>query len=791
MGIAAKARPNLACAEAAVLLVLAMSATCALPAGAEKAIALNSLRAIHTLTNAEASHQLPVSFEATVTYYRGYERTLFVQDGDAAIYVQPSNPIALVPGDRVLIKGTTHESFRPFVSASSITVLGHGALPKAVAATFEELIRAQFDCRLVAVRATVRNVDLTMSSDRPSISLKMLGGNGPIEAVVDSDHLGALSDALDAEVEVTGAASGHFDGKMQQNGVVLHVQSLDGIKILKGAATDPWVLPVTPMDEVLSGYRVKNLTQRVRVHGVITYYQPGSALVLQDGLKSLWIMTSSITPLRVGDEADATGFPDLHDGFLTLTDGEVQDRNILAPITPRLVTWSELATSHHIFDLVSTEAKVVAENRGAAQDEYVLDSGGNLFSAIYRHPPPPSLHATPLPPMMHVALGSTVRVTGICVMGASNPFDTQVPFDVLVRTTDDIAVLASPSWLSVGNLVRIVGALLIVMLLLSGWGWTLSAKVRRQTAAMKGLAESEAVSERRTAQLEHRRGQILEDINSSRPLPELIAEIAELVSYSLNGAFCWCEMADDRRMDQVPAAVRERRIIRGDIPARSGGSLGTLFVALETLETNDKEEGATLEAGVRLATLAIETRRLYKDLVYRSEFDLLTDIHNRFSLDRYLDEQIAKARELGSVFGLIYIDLDEFKQVNDLYGHHVGDLYLQEVAMRMKRQLRSGDMLARLGGDEFAALVPATHGRIAVDEIAQRLERSFDAPFAVEGYVLRGGASVGIAMFPEDGTTVDSLLSAADAAMYVSKHTKKSHADRPGRLQKAIFKSEI
>jgi diguanylate cyclase (GGDEF)-like protein len=191
---------------------------------------------------------------------------------------------------------------------------------------------------------------------------------------------------------------------------------------------------------------------------------------------------------------------------------------------------------------------------------------------------------------------------------------------------------------------------------------------------------------------------------------------------------------------------------------------------------------------VRLATLAIETRRLYKDLVYRSEFDLLTDIYNRFSLDRYLEEQIEKAKVDGSIFGLIYIDLDEFKQVNDFYGHHVGDLYLQEVSMRMKRQLRNGDMLARLGGDEFAVLVPVVRSRAAIDEIALRLERCFDAPFAVEGYVLRGGASVGIALYPDEGTTADSLLSAADAAMYVSKHTKRHGTEMPGQLQKALFK---
>jgi diguanylate cyclase (GGDEF)-like protein len=180
-----------------------------------------------------------------------------------------------------------------------------------------------------------------------------------------------------------------------------------------------------------------------------------------------------------------------------------------------------------------------------------------------------------------------------------------------------------------------------------------------------------------------------------------------------------------------------------------------------------------------MAMLAIETRRLYSDLQHRSEFDLLTEIHNRFSMERYLDAQIEEAREKAGIFGLIYIDLDKFKQVNDLYGHLVGDMYLHEAALRMKRQLRSHDMLARLGGDEFAVLVPMVHSRAEVEEIVQRLEHSFDAPFNFQGYVLHGSASVGIGVYPEDGTTRDSLLSAADAAMYVNKQTKKQVDELP------------
>jgi diguanylate cyclase (GGDEF)-like protein len=749
---------------------------------------LTSLRAIHSLTNAQASHQLPVSFEATVTYNRPY--TLFVQDGDVALYVQGPSQVTVKPGDRVLIKGTTHESFRPFVSASSITEVGTANLPAAVPATFEQLIRADFDCRLVTVRATVRNVNLVRSSDVPSISMEMSTEGGLIDAVIDSDKVGALRDLLDAEVQFTGTASGQFDGKMQVTGVLLHANSLSAIKVLKPAAKDAWDLPLTHMDEILAGYRVNNLTERARVQGIVTYYQPGSFAVLQSGSKSLWILTHSFVPLRIGDQAEAIGFPGVHDGFLALTATEIKATGTSAPVAPRLVTWSELATSHHLFDLVTIEGEVVAEKRGASQDEYVLSSDGNLFSGIYRHPPPMSLHPVPLPPMRHIAVGSRVRVTGICLMGEPNPFNTQVPFDLLLRSADDITTIGAPSWLTVGNLASVVGALMIVVMIFGAWGWTLRRKVKRQTAIITANAEKESKQERHNTRLEMKRSRILEDINSSRPLPELIDAITEMVSFSLECPFCWCEMPDGARLGNAPSSVQGLRTMRAEIPARAGGALGTLFAAIESGEPHSLEESSALGAGVRLATLAIETRKLYKDLVYRSEFDLLTDIYNRFSLDRYLEELIEKSKTDRSIFGIVYVDLDEFKQVNDDYGHHVGDLYLQEVAIRMKRQLRSGDMLARLGGDEFAALVPIARSRAALEEIAQRLERCFDAPFAVEGYVLRGGASVGIALYPEDGSSADSLLSSADAAMYVAKHTKRHGAEMPDRLPKSLFKPE-
>ena len=731
---------------------------CAPVAWATPPAPLTTLRAIHALSNAEASQGMPVAFEATVGFYRGYEHTLFVQDGDAAIYVQYPTDAKLVSGDRIFVRGTMQPSFHPIVVSNSITLLRHGESIQPVPASFDEMITGRLDCRLVTVHAVIRTAGLSMSLNAPirAIVLRMLTDGGYIDADVNSSDENALKGLLDAEVEVTGVASGHFDGKMQQTGVLLHVSSLADVKILKRAASSPWSLPITSMDEILNGYNVENRSQRIRVHGTITYYQPGSTLVLQNGAKSLQIMTTFEGPLRLGSQADATGFPEVHDGFLTLTDSEVQETSFYSPIAPLPATVSELASSRHIFDLVSVEGQVVMEAREDSQDEYVLVSNGQVFPAIYRHPSAAGVQTLP---MNHVQVGSRVRVTGICMLENSNPYLGNVPFDILMRTPDDVTVVARPSLLTVRNLMIVVGVLLLIVFVIGARGWAIEHRVRRQTASL--------------ALIEQRRSRILEDINGARPLAEVIEEITELVSFKLRGAPCWCQVADGARLGNCPEKLTGLRVIQSEIPSHSGPALGTLFAAFDSLAKPSDSEPEALSMAVALTALAIETRRLYSDLRHRSEFDLLTDIHNRFSLDKYMDHQIEEARQNAGIFGLIYIDLDKFKDVNDLYGHQVGDLYLQEVALRMKRQLRGVDMLARLGGDEFAALLPQVRNRARVEEIALRLERCFQEPFVIEGRALRGSASVGIAMYPEDGNTKDKLLSAADAGMYVAKNMKQ------------------
>jgi diguanylate cyclase (GGDEF)-like protein len=747
-----------------LILVIAILLGCASAAWAAAPATLTTVQAIRALTNAEASKGLPVAFQATVTYNRSYERVLFVQDNGEGIYVGYPTPLKLVPGDRVLVQGITQESFSPIVSAGSITLLGHSAVPKAVPASFEEMIRSETDCRLVTVRATIRAADRKFSQVAPVsyMRLQLHMDGGYLTADVEGEDANTLQKLLDAEVEVTGIASETFDSKMHQTGIHMHIQSLSDVKVIQRAGSGPWALSETPMDRVIAVYHSNDSTPRVLVHGSITYYLPGSAVVLQNGDMSIWINTLTYEPLRVGDAADATGFPEVYNGFVILTHGEIIDSYKPAPVTPIAVTLQTLSLNGwdspaHNDDLVSIEGQVVTEVREASQDELVLAVDGNLFSAIYNHP------NGPVPDAKVIPLSSRIRVTGICIQENSDPFTAQIPFKILLRNYDDITVVAKPSILNNRNLLLIVGILLVVVFAVIARGWFIERKVRRKITTL--------------AEIERQRSRILEDINGSRPLAEILEEIAVMVSSTLEGAPCWCEIADGVKLGACPKEPNGLRTVRAEIPARSGPALGTLYAGFHPQTLPFAGELEALQTGARLATLAMETRRLYTDLRRRSEFDLITDIPNRFAMERFIEAQIEQADKSGGILGLIYIDLDQFKPINDTYGHHVGDLFLQAVARRMSRQLSGSDMLARLGGDEFAALISPQKGRMNLDPIVARLKHCFDKPFRIEDHLIHGEASIGVALYPQDGVTQDSLLSAADAAMYVMKNAKRQAAE--------------
>ena len=156
---------------------------------------------------------------------------------------------------------------------------------------------------------------------------------------------------------------------------------------------------------------------------------------------------------------------------------------------------------------------------------------------------------------------------------------------------------------------------------------------------------------------------------------------------------------------------------------------------------------------------------------FQALHDSLTGLPNRMLFLRTLADAADEARIGTGMFGVIIMDLDRFKEVNDALGHHYGDALLQEIGPRLSRVLREQDLLARLGGDEFGIVLPHLPNQDVAEQVAKRLLEELERPISVEGLLLDVSASVGIAIFPIHSAEVETLLQRADVAMYAAKQS--------------------
>ena len=163
-------------------------------------------------------------------------------------------------------------------------------------------------------------------------------------------------------------------------------------------------------------------------------------------------------------------------------------------------------------------------------------------------------------------------------------------------------------------------------------------------------------------------------------------------------------------------------------------------------------------------------------LEIQATHDALTGLPNRSFLQKRLEEEAQKAHDDNTPAALLLLDLDRFKEVNDTLGHTVGDMLLQKIGQRLQSYLHPNDLIARLGGDEFAIVLPATDAEGAV-RAARTLIGALDMPILVDGHAFSIGGSIGIALTPEQGFDVTTLLRCADVAMYVAKRSQSGHAE--------------
>ncbi|WP_417518890.1 EAL domain-containing protein [Marinobacter sp.] len=255
-----------------------------------------------------------------------------------------------------------------------------------------------------------------------------------------------------------------------------------------------------------------------------------------------------------------------------------------------------------------------------------------------------------------------------------------------------------------------------------------------------------------------------------------------------------------RPLKHLMGAVREigRGNLAPDIALSTNDELGQLALSFQEMAGNLEKSRVKIER-----------------LAYH---DSLTGLPNRFQAHEDLRHMISLARRENGKMAVLFLDLDNFKRVNDTLGHQVGDQLLKEMATRLSSVLRAEDVilqdpprdtldvLARLGGDEFVILLPRVHGSQDAAKVALRILEIMKEPFHLDSKEIYSGSSIGISLFPDDGTDVDDLIKSADAAMYQAKEQGRNnfqfysasynraafeYISLEGRLRRAIENNEL
>lgn len=294
------------------------------------------------------------------------------------------------------------------------------------------------------------------------------------------------------------------------------------------------------------------------------------------------------------------------------------------------------------------------------------------------------------------------------------------------------------------------------------WSAMLSRTDKLRIGVARDVTESKLARARQAATYA-----ISESLHASADLASVFDEVARIVAEIIPIGGFQVSIADSGN-----APVSQNAEFKAELPLmHAGRQLGLLQVGKATAFSPEDLEFLTFIAGQ--IALAIERKMLHDDLLRAARYDELTGLPNRRLFNDRLRSAMARVRRKGTMLALLYLDVDDFKAVNDTLGHAAGDAVLSQLAQRLRGCVRESDTVARFGGDEFLVLIEDLQSPAAARAVAEKIGAALEAEIALsESMALVGGVSIGMAFYPGDGEDENALLACADRKMYLVKHTR-------------------
>jgi PAS domain S-box-containing protein len=450
---------------------------------------LTRVEQIRNLSPDEANLGYPILVRAVVTYFNPAENDLFIEDSTAGIWVNiGSAKPAVQPGQLVEVEGVSGTpDFAPQIDKPKIRVLGQGSLPAARPVTYGRMASSQEDSQWVEIEGIVR----TVTEGNEALMLDLAAEGGRLTVEFPDFHGAVPSFLVDAKVRIQGVCGAAFNQKNQITGVILYSPSLNQLRVLEPAPTNAFLAPRRPIASLLRFTPQGASGHRVKVRGVVTFQQPGSALFIKEENDGLQVHTLETTPVQTGDLVEAVGFPAVGEYSAVLRDAVFRRIGAGPTPVPVSVTAGQALDGSHDADLVRIQARLLDATPGP--NTLNMESGNILFLAqVEDRVPPKSLGA--------LVPGSLLQLTGICVLQADEDH-TPRSFRIIVRSMNDVAVIQPPPWWDIKRMLRIIAILALVALATTLWAVLLKRQVAEKTDSIRDSLQREASARERYQEL--------------------------------------------------------------------------------------------------------------------------------------------------------------------------------------------------------------------------------------------------------------------------------------------------